>query len=118
MSDQSIDGFYAGYFAGKAGNGLALLTLTNGKVVGVDAAGTKFDGRYELHGDTGALALDVHVSAPPGITLVQGESTGEQGLDYQLETRIEASALNGAVVRIETPIGPLNMRLQKLRNQH
>ncbi len=118
MSDRSIDGYYAGYFAGRAGNGLALLTLSNGKLVGVDAAGTQFDGRYELHDDTGAIALDICVSAPPGIMLVQGQSTGEEGFDYHLATEVKISVLDGAVVRIETPIGPLNMRLQKLRSQH
>ena len=117
VSDLPIEGFYAGYFTGKAGNGLALLTFSDGKVVGVDAAGIRYDGEYEWHGDTGDLALHVRVVAPPGISLVQGGDTGEDGFSYEVATSLKGSALGGTVTRLETPRGPVNMRLQKLRNQ-
>ena len=118
VSERPIDGFYAGYFTGRAGNGLALLTFNGGKVVGVDAAGIQYDGEYEWHGDTDDLNLHVRVTAPPGVSLVQGGDTGEQGFNYEVETSLKGSALDGTVTRIETPRGPINMRLQKLRGQH
>jgi hypothetical protein len=42
----SINGFYAAYLTGSAGQGLAMLVFRNGTVVGVDAAGVKYDGTY------------------------------------------------------------------------
>jgi hypothetical protein len=46
----SINGFYAAYLTGSAGQGLAMLVFRNGTIVGVDAAGAKYDG---AHSDTG-----------------------------------------------------------------
>jgi hypothetical protein len=39
----ATDGFYAGYFTGEAGNGLAMFTLLNGVIVGIGAFDVRVD---------------------------------------------------------------------------
>ena len=42
----SINGFYAAYLTGASLQGFAMLVFRNGKVVGVDVGGGKYDGTY------------------------------------------------------------------------
>jgi hypothetical protein len=109
-----MDGFYVGYFTGEAGNGLAMFTLLNGTIVGVDALGVRFDGSYTLEGQGYRIA--VKITAPPGSMLVQGVSTGELGLKYEVETSIPGNLENVPYLTIPTPFGPVNVRFKKLRD--
>lgn len=68
----SINGFYAAYLSGTAGQGFAMIVFKNGTIVGVDALGSKYDGTYI---DTGnAISAKLKVSLPPNTLLIQGVS--------------------------------------------
>ena len=85
-----MEGFYAGYFTAPGGMGFAMYVLRDGATVGCDAAGITFDGSYIVH-DDGASTGIVAVSAPPGVTLVQGITAGPQGLKYEVPIRLPAN---------------------------
>lgn len=109
----SIDGFYAAYLTGSSGQGLAMLILRHGTIVGVDAAGAKYDGIYTDSSD--GFALKVNIWLPPNTLLVQGVSTGPQGDTSELEIRLPADFLSQPYIRINAKHGPVNIRLNKLR---
>lgn len=112
----SINGFYAAYLTGSAGQGFAMLVFRNGTIVGVDAAGAKYDGTYSDAG--GALSVKLKVSLPPETLLVQGVSTGPQGDNYELEFQLPVDFLSQPFIRIGAKHGPVNARLVKLRELH
>jgi hypothetical protein len=109
-----MDGFYAGYFTGTGGNGIAMFVLQNGVIVGVDAMGVKFDGNYEAVEN--GFRLKVKISAPAGGTLVQGMSTGSTGLTYEIDTIIPGTLDSIPYLTIPTPFGPVNSKFKKLRD--
>lgn len=109
----SINGFYAAYLTGNASQGLAMLVLRNGTIVGVDAAGAKFDGTYADAGS--GFAIKLNVSLPPNVQLIQGATTGPQGDTSELEILLPADFLSQPFIRIIAKHGPLNVRFTKLR---
>lgn len=109
-----MEGFYVGYFTGEAGNGLAMFTLREGVIVGVDALGVRFDGTYEP--DKEGYKIAVKISAPPDGVLVQGISTGTTGLKYEVETTIPGAIDSVPYLTIPTPFGPVNVKFKKLRD--
>jgi hypothetical protein len=111
----AIEGFYAGYFTGAAGNGLGLFIFTNGSIVGVDAIGVRFDGTYRKTEEGTGFSISVTVTAPAGGQLVQGTSTGETGLIYQVDAKIPVDFENTNFLTLATQYGAVNVRLKKLR---
>jgi hypothetical protein len=109
----SINGFYAAYLTGSASQGFAMLVFRNGTIVGVDAAGVKFDGTYS---DTGSgFAVRLNVSIPPNTSFVQGVTSGPQGDSSELEFLLPVDFLAQSFLRINAKHGPLNAKLAKLR---
>jgi hypothetical protein len=109
----SINGFYAAYLTGSAGQGFAMLVFRNGTIVGVDVAGARYDGTY---GDAGsAFSIKLKVALPPNTLLVQGVSTGPQGDNSELEFQLPVNFLSQPFLRINAKHGPVNVRLVKLR---
>jgi hypothetical protein len=109
----SINGFYAAYLAGSAGQGLAMLVFRNGTVVGVDAAGVKYDRTYR---DTeSGFAVKLSVSIPPNTSLIQGASSGPQSDMSELEMQLPADFLSQPYIRINAKHGSVNAKLTKLR---
>ena len=110
----SIDGFYAGYFTGLSGSGMAMFILSSGVIVGADNAGVKFDGKYSKV-DTGGFAGSVTVSAPPNVNLIQGVTSGAAGLTYAVPFEFSPDFVEEPFIKISTPMGPVNVKLVKLR---
>jgi hypothetical protein len=109
----SINGFYAAYLTGTAGQGFVMLVFRNGTIAGADAAGAKYDGTYS---DTGsAFSIKLKVSLPPNTLLVQGISTGPEGDNSELEFQMPADFLSQPFIRIIAKHGPVNAKLVKLR---
>lgn len=108
-----MNGFYAAYLTGSAGQGFAMFTFRNGVIVGVDAAGAKYDGTYIDTGNGFDIRLDV--SLPPNTLLIQGISTGPQGDSSQLEFHLPVDFLKLPFIRVNAKHGPVNVKLDKLR---
>lgn len=109
-----IDGIYSGQITGTHGIGFAMFVLLRGVITGVDTAGTKFDGTYRLSGQTYDGEVDVWV--PPNTELIQGTRAGPHGLQYKVPVSLSAKADRQTFLQIQTPLGPINMNLNRLRD--
>jgi hypothetical protein len=109
----AINGFYAVYITGSARQGFAMLVFRNGKVVGVDVGGVKYDGTYNDSGTGYAVKLKVVI--PPNAPLVQGVSTGPQGDSSELEFQLPGDFLAKPFIRVDAKHGPVNAKIVKLR---
>ena len=110
-----LDGFYTARITGTSGQGLAIFVFQSGILVGCDPLGVQFDGHYEADEVGSTLRGSVTVKAPPGGMTVQGVNTGPNGITYTLpfELPTDFGLLN--FIRLETPLGPVNMTLKKMR---
>lgn len=109
----TIDGIYAGFMTGEEGNGFSMFSFLNGIISGADPMGVLFDGSYAVEAD--AYAVEVKVTVPAGGTVIQGASAGPSGLTYAVNFRLPLNFAGQDFSRIETPLGAVNLRLQKLR---
>jgi hypothetical protein len=109
----SIDGFYAAYLTGSAGQGFAMLVFRNGIIVGVDVAGIKYDGTYR---DTGnGFSVSLNLLYPPNTILVQGVSTGPEIEKAVLDIQLPVDFLSQPFIRVSARHGPVNAKIVKLR---
>jgi hypothetical protein len=109
----SIDGFYAAYLTGSNSEGFAMLVFRSGTIVGVDAAGVKYDGTYS---DTrNGFAVKLTLSIPPNTLLIQGATSGPQGEKSELAFQLPLDFTSRPYIRIDANHGPVNAKLTKLR---
>lgn len=111
-----LDGFYVGYMSAGSGYGVVMFIFQGKTIVGVDAGGVKFDGTFDANEDGSSLQGKITVSAPPNISLVQGISTGAEGLTYNLPFSMPTDFLDKPFIKIDTPFGAVNVKLEKLRD--
>ncbi len=109
-----IDGIYACYMSGSEGNGFAMFIFSNGVVSGADPLGVLFDGSY-TEDDDGTVNALVSVTVPQGGTVIQGVSAGPSGLIYRVPLKLLPNFEDQDFLQIETPLGPVNVRLKKIR---
>jgi len=109
------DGFYVAYLTGKAGQGLAILAFKKGRITGADMAGVLFDGEYSDL-SSGNIGISLSVRTPPNVTLIQGGTSGLEGLHTKLDFEIPADFSSQPFIRINGPRGPINTKLVKLRD--
>lgn len=109
----SINGFYAAYLTGTAGQGFAMLVFKDGTIVGADSVGVKYDGTYSEIGD--GFAVKLNVSIIPNMPLIQGVNSGPQGDNSELDIQLPVDFMSIPFIRISTKHGPINAKLIKLR---
>lgn len=109
------DGIFAAYMTGVNGQGFAMFVFTNGTVVGADPLGVRFTGTY-LQDNDGRLTGNMTVTVPPNQTVIQGVSTGASSMTYEVPIKLLCEAESGAVFSVDTPLGSVNVRLEKLSN--
>ncbi|MDK2766854.1 MAG: hypothetical protein KYX69_03950 [Sphingomonas sp.] len=100
---------------GSEGQGFALFTFIGGRIVGSDPMGVLFDGRYDEDGE-GTISGSITVTVPANGTVIQGVSTGSSEMTYATPITLAKADLEAAFFPVETPLGAVNVRLQKLRN--
>jgi hypothetical protein len=110
----SWNGIYSAYMTAADGQGFAMLVFLDGVVSGTDAMGTLFDGSYEEDG-SGTISGSIRVSIPGGGTVIQGASAGPAGILYDVPIRVSLKDLEADFIPISTPLGPVNLRLEKIR---
>ncbi|MGC1179912.1 MAG: hypothetical protein WA884_13055, partial [Methyloceanibacter sp.] len=72
-----MDGFYAAYLSGIAGVSTVLFVLREGKLVGVDVGGLKYDGVVEAEPDGSGYVFSVVYVIPAGQPLITGGAAPE-----------------------------------------
>ena len=109
-----IDGIYSGYMTGAEGNGFSMFVFSAGAIVGADPLGVSFDGKYEK--SESGHAVHIKVTVPSDGTVIQGVSSGPNGMTYDVEMVLEDGFEDHEFIRIDTPLGPVILRLEKLRS--
>jgi len=115
MTD-AIDGVYAAYMTGASGQGFAMFVFQNGSIVGADPLGVLFDGEYSPCPDSGPITGKVTVQVPPNGTVIQGVTSGPSGMTYEVPLTLVREFEQLDFIKIETPLGPVNIKLKKLRS--
>jgi hypothetical protein len=110
-----IDGFYVAYISGTAGLGMGMFIFSNGVVVGSDISGVSYDGTYVASEDGKSAHVTALVKVPGGTTLIQGVVVPPEGESFQLD-RIIPILSDAPFFPLDTPHGPVNVRLTKLRD--
>lgn len=110
-----FDGFYAIYYHGMAGPGLAQLQLVDGKIIGSDTTGGYWDGEFAVNSVEGSISCKVSVRLPRGAVLATtGEAPkGEEANDMLFKLPLDFATKE--FVSLDLPIGKINVRFQKLR---
>lgn len=110
-----MDGLYAAFLTGMAGNGVVFLVLQNGVVTGADFTGVTLDGTYVPNEGGKSVTLKLISRSPPGITTIQGAVISAQGQTNEMAF-VAPLGEDTPFFSIDTPNGPVNVRLQKLRS--
>ncbi len=111
----TIDGFYAAYLAGRAGNGFAMLILRHGIITGADLVGAYYDGTYTKNPNNN-YDVKLNSTLPPNITLIQGGQSSPQGEISKLNFELEQNFAQKDYISVDTTRGPVNAKLVKLRD--
>jgi hypothetical protein len=108
------EGMYSVEFQGVAGRGLAALVLTGGRVFGSDG-GVLYDGNYQPNPSRpGYVDAKVHLTVPPGISLVQG--IPPQPMTYGFDLGCTFAVRGKTSVTVQTPYGPVQGTVSFLRD--
>lgn len=110
-----LDGFYSAYFTGTAGNAIAMFIFRSGTIVGADAGGGKYDGQYALAGDGQHVDATVRFILPIGSSTITGVAAQAEPLSLDVPLRLPLEFNRNDVHRIETPLGPLDAKFEKIR---
>lgn len=108
-----MQGFYKMEYTGNVGQGAGALAFVNGHLAGIDVAGGVYDGQYQTTPD-GVVTGYADLSFPQGGMLVTGAVVAAGSPPMRIPFSIEGDGAVGQVIRIQTPTGPVNLRLTKL----
>jgi hypothetical protein len=97
-------GMYSVEFSGPAGQGICALVLMDGYVFGHDG-GVQYDGTYAPNqADPAQIDLNLKLTVPPGVELVQGVPAQPVGYWFPLSVSIPARGTS--TQSVSTPYGP------------
>ena len=108
------EGFYRVDYQGGLGLGFAVMALDSGMVVGADAMGGTYDGRYEWNDRTQLLDVTITVHIPAGVQVVTGHTAPEGGLDFEVECSFPRKPDN-EIVQVVSRLGPMQACIHLLR---
>ena len=106
---------YVAYFTGVAGQSIGLFYIGDGMLVGVDVATMHYDGSYQTNPD-GSLEGVVEYVLPAGASLITGAPTGAAPTRASVKLTLPADFADGRVITIETPLGPVNAKFEKVKD--
>lgn len=110
-----FDGFYAIYYQGSAGPGLAQIQLTEGKIVGADITGGLWDGQFAVDLVNHDLTCDVSIRLPAGVALATTGQPPKGGETLNMKFTLPHDFATKPYIALDLPIGKVNVRFQKLR---
>jgi hypothetical protein len=111
-----MEGFFAGYLTGRAGMSVILFAVKDGRLIGVDMGGIKYDGQIRAKADGIGFSCRVSYTMLPGIPLITGAGPMATPTEITLNFDLPLNFAEGIVIGIETPTGPLNAKFTKLRD--
>lgn len=111
----AVEGFYAGYFTGGAGNSMALFVFRDGEIAGVDIGSGQYSGNYESFENDSKIRGSIEITIPTGHHLITGVSAEAQPINLRVPFEFSLPIKSETVHRIETPGGPINAKLHYIR---
>jgi hypothetical protein len=111
-----MDGFYAAYLTGSAGSSIAIFVFQNNKIAGADAGGGKYDGEYKISEDGESVIGNMKFSMPVGGSSITGASATTMPILIDIPFKIPLNFSKDDIILFNTPIGPVNAKLVKIRN--
>jgi len=93
-----------------------MLVISKGTLVGADITGMKYDGTIARKSDDSGFVCSVVYIIPPGIPLITGAPPPAQPQRIPLQFELPMNFADKRVVLIETPLGPVNARFEKIRD--
>lgn len=105
---------YVAYFTGVAGQSIGLFYIGDGMLVGVDVATMQYDGSYQTKPD-GSLEGAVEYVLPAGASLITG-APASVATRVSVKLTLPADFSDGRVITIETPLGPVNAKFEKVKD--
>ncbi len=112
---KTIDGFYVAYFTGAAGNSYGMFVFREGVVTGADAGGGRYDGEYQLSKDGTKVEGKIKFFLTAGNASITGAQAGSEPISIEVPIQLPVEIDRADVYRIETPIGPINAKFDKVR---
>ena len=112
---ETLDGIYLINYTGITGNGSIIFVLKDDVVAGSDMLGSILDGTCRKVGND-KIEFSATLKLPPGIQLVTGFVTGNEGLVQQINSDLPVNFSDGNPICIPTPTGNVNAVFKKLRN--
>ncbi len=106
---------YVAYLTGVAGQSIGLFYIGEGVLAGVDVATMQYGGSYTTNPD-GSLEGVVEYVLPAGVSLITGAPAGVAPTRISTNLKLPAGFADGRVVTIETPLGPVNAKFEKLKD--
>lgn len=106
-------GFYTMEYTGKSGSGAGAIAFVDGRIAGVDVGGARYVGEFSVS-SSGAVTGFADLSMPFGGTLVTGAQLPPGAPSIRIPFSVSTTSVEGEVLRIETPTGPVNLRLTKI----
>ena len=106
---------YAAYLTGTAGQTIALLYIGDGILAGVDVGTMKYEGAYTKNLD-GSLDGAIEYTVPAGSPLITGGTPATSPTRISLPIKLPAGFDDGRVITINTPLGPVNARFEKVKD--
>ena len=106
---------YVAYLTGVAGQSIGLFYIGGGILAGVDVATMQYDGAYETKPD-GSIEGIVEYVLPAGVSLITGAPAGVAPTRVAVKLTLPADFADGRVITIETPLGPVNAKFEKIKD--
>lgn len=109
-------GLYSAFVTGVAGNSMLALYIGDGVIAGVDFGTGKYDGAYtdtEDGGITGVLNFSI---APNRPMITGGVSPAQPMPAIPITFDFPPNFEEGRIVALQTPLGPVNVRFEKVRD--
>jgi hypothetical protein len=112
-----IEGIYRITFTGTAGSGFGMLVFHLGAIAGADVAGSIYDGSYSVGAAAQTIDFQLVMNAPAGVTPVQTGTPLASPLSLPINGSLTQNDLDGdAPTLLQTPLGPVNVLLTKIRD--
>lgn len=110
------EGFYSVAYSGFGGSGFGMIVLTKGAIIGADAAGAVWDGRYTDEGPNG-LAAEMAVTLPPNVISALTGRTSPGPHVERFAVMLPPDLGSERVIPVKTSLGmTINVALRKVRD--
>jgi hypothetical protein len=110
-----MDGIYVAYLTGRGGNSVLMFAIKSNTIIGADVGGMKYDGRAEQL-PNGSVSFHLQYVINPGTPLITGVGGVASPTPVALDFNMPSNFAEGAIVTVQTPFGPVNAKVSKLRD--